>query len=72
MLVKEQEVLEILPSPVVVRQHLSTEVPGSIPGGGSVTDTIFACARSVQCLVIPSDEENLTTNLTFFVFGLHS
>ncbi len=30
----------ILLSSVVVRQHLSTEVPGSIPGGGSVTDTI--------------------------------
>ena len=30
----------ILPSSVVVRLHVSTEVPGSIPGGGSVTDTI--------------------------------
>ena len=34
----------------------------------SVFTPTVACARSVQCLVIPSDEENLITNPTFFVF----
>ena len=38
-----------------------------------ISSQVFACARSVQCLVIPldddADEDNLTTNLTLLRFS---